>query len=468
MAIGTVMEQNKKIADAVGNIRGKVYENYGKGNTSAQSAGVQTDVVNKSNNAVVNTPSVSGKVTLNLGNGPITLTPTTQGSGGVSFNGKSFNVSKGSTPSGSSMNPSTADAVPLPLGKGGNSGSFVNVGGVKNPITQSNLNSGAVVSGQGTIPVAAVNNPALNVNGNRIARFDNDVVLTEYFNSRPDARVYWNPTTKDVYVNGIAIPKNQVHLTEDGKAMALPDVVERIYQQSQASDPTSSYSITQNYNKVLDRLYDQLGDLNRGEKFSYDYKSDPAWQAYSKYYDLLADKAVDDALTQMLARTGGYVNSNALSAAYQARNNYLQQKTNIIPTLEQNAYDRWNGQREHKNEMVNEALKNLMTYNSDFANTAAQMKQAELDREKSRYDLDYKYYALNKETEQQAAQFAQTMGLNYYTLSQEEKRFYDEMAIRWAELQATIDYNNGRLANAAAKIYSSSNKSGGNNTLVPW
>ena len=459
MAIGTVMEQNKKIADAVGNIRSKVYENYGKGNTSAQNASVQTDVVNKSNNAVVNTPSVGGRVTLNLGNGPITLTPNAQGSGGVNFNGKSFDVSKGSTPTRGSL---------------GDKGSLTMVGGTKTPpqspamtapLRQGSLVSGAAVSGQGTIP-QAVNNPALNENGNRIARFDNDVVLTEYFNSRPDARVYWNPTTKDVYINGIAIPKNQVHLTggDDSKAMVQPDVVERIYQQSLSSDPTSSYTITQNYNKVLDRLYDQLGDLNRSEKFSYDYKSDPAWQAYSKYYDLLADKAVDDALTQMLARTGGYVNSNALSAAYQARNNYLQQKTNIIPTLEQHAYDRWNGQREHKNEMVNEALKNLMTYNSDFANTAYQMKQGELDRENSRYDRDYKYRAL----EQDAAHFASQLGVDYATLAQNDKQFYDDLYLRYLEHYANVDYRNGQLANAAAKIYSGSNKSGGNNTLVPW
>ena len=179
---------------------------------------------------------------------------------------------------------------------------------------------------------------------------------------------------------------------------------------------------------------------------------------------MLADKAVDDALTQMLARTGGYVNSNALSAAYQARNNYLQQKTNIIPTLEQNAYDRFNGEREHKNEMVNEALKNLMTYNSDFANTSAVMKQAELERENSRYDRDYKYRAL----EQDAAQFAAQLGVDYATLSQNDKQFYDDLYLRYLEHQANVDYRNGQIANAAAKVYSGSNKSGGNNTLVPW
>ena len=450
MAIGIVMKQNKNIFDALGNIRGKVYENIGKGNTSAQNASVQTGVVNKANNAATNLSSVNVRDALNLGKGPINLTPTALGYGvsQVAFGDKGNQTVLGGTKS--TPNRVGIKTTPQSLA-------------VTSPLKQGSFLSGAAVRGQGTIP-QAVNNPALNENGNRIARFDNDVVLTEYFNSRPDARVYWNPTTKDVYVNGIAIPKNQVHLTEDGKAMALPDVVERIYQQSQASDPTSSYSITQNYNKVLDRLYDQLGDLNKSEKFSYDYKSDPAWQAYSKYYDLLADKAVDDALTQMLARTGGYVNSNALSAAYQARNNYLQQKTNIIPTLEQNAYDRFNGEREHKNEMVNEALKNLMTYNSDFANTSAVMKQAELERENSRYDRDYKYRAL----EQDAAQFAAQLGVDYATLSQNDKQFYDDLYLRYLEHQANVDYRNGQIANAAAKVYSGSNKSGGNNTLVPW
>ncbi len=266
----------------------------------------------------------------------------------------------------------------------------------------------------------------LNENGNRTTAADDAVMLTEYYKGNPDASVVWNDSQRDVYINGVSIPKSDVYLSQDGKAFVSRGVADNIFKNSLSSDPTSSYSIFKSYDKAykeLDKYYDNVRNYGN---FSYDYKNDPSYKAYSQYYDYLADKSVDDALTQMMGRTGGYVNSNALATAYQAKNNLMREKANIIPQLEQNAYNRWNADRENYVNGVGNALKNIMSYNSDWANTALAMKQLETERENSIYDR------LQKDN-----QF-------YASLNQADRQFLDSLSIDQQRLLLEYMYKYGK------------------------
>ncbi len=81
--------------------------------------------------------------------------------------------------------------------------------------------------------------------------------------------------------------------------------------------------------------------MNRGP-FSYDYQTDPLYQQYAKEYTRLGQRAMDDTLAKVSARTGGLASSYAASAGNQAYENYMQQLSNKIPELYKLAYDMYN------------------------------------------------------------------------------------------------------------------------------
>lgn len=85
----------------------------------------------------------------------------------------------------------------------------------------------------------------------------------------------------------------------------------------------------------------QLNILSPREEFSYDPENDPSFQAYRKAYLREGERASANALAQASAASGGMPSSYAVTAAQQAGNYYAGQLADIIPTLEQNAYQRY-------------------------------------------------------------------------------------------------------------------------------
>lgn len=95
-----------------------------------------------------------------------------------------------------------------------------------------------------------------------------------------------------------------------------------------------------------DALTALAGQLMSRPAFSYDYTQDPLYQQYREVYTREGDRAMRDTLGQVSARTGGLASSYAASAASQANNYYMAQLSDIIPQLEQLAYQRYLGQGE--------------------------------------------------------------------------------------------------------------------------
>ena len=90
------------------------------------------------------------------------------------------------------------------------------------------------------------------------------------------------------------------------------------------------------YSAQIDKLFGEL--KNRGA-FTYNPSSDPSYQAYSEKYRNLGRKSAADALGSAAAMTGGQLNSYALTAAQQAQDSYNSQMSDVIPELQQLAYN---------------------------------------------------------------------------------------------------------------------------------
>ena len=139
------------------------------------------------------------------------------------------------------------------------------------------------------------------------------------------------------------------------QSQQIADQLKQLYQQpfeyDAASDPV--------YQQLLQRrealgeykgdpaaIYEQyLAQKNAMGPFKYDYASDPVYQQYARQYTNAGKRAMDDTLAQVSARTGGLASSYAGGAAQQAYNKYMTDLDNIVPQLEQIAYNRYRDQQ---------------------------------------------------------------------------------------------------------------------------
>ena len=87
-----------------------------------------------------------------------------------------------------------------------------------------------------------------------------------------------------------------------------------------------------------ERIDAQLNGILNRDPFSYDYTTDPAWQAYRKEYTREGRRASEDTLGQMAAMTGGMPSTAAMTAAQQAGDYYSAQMADKIPELYRLAY----------------------------------------------------------------------------------------------------------------------------------
>ena len=92
------------------------------------------------------------------------------------------------------------------------------------------------------------------------------------------------------------------------------------------------------YQSQLDALYNQITSR---QPFRYDLGGDSLYRQYSQQYQRLGQRAMQDTVGQTAALTGGYGSTYGQSAGQQAYNNYLAQLNNVVPELEQRAYNRY-------------------------------------------------------------------------------------------------------------------------------
>ena len=98
--------------------------------------------------------------------------------------------------------------------------------------------------------------------------------------------------------------------------------------------PTYENTFAKQQKDLLDRI------LNR-EDFSWSRETDPQWSSYKKSYLREGDRATANALAKASAASGGRPSSYAVNAATQAGDYYATKLNDVIPTLYQQAYERY-------------------------------------------------------------------------------------------------------------------------------
>lgn len=134
------------------------------------------------------------------------------------------------------------------------------------------------------------------------------------------------------------------------------------------------------YQKLLDEV------ANMGS-FSYDAQNDPSYGSLKKSYLREGERARADTLAKVSAATGGAPSSYAVTAAQQAGDYYNTQFADLVPTLEQNAYQR---------------------YLNDFSTKLSQLGAMDTDRE-----FDFNAYLQSYDQQQEAYNKLVALMTNY-------------------------------------------------------
>lgn len=137
-----------------------------------------------------------------------------------------------------------------------------------------------------------------------------------------------------------------------------------------------------------DRIQTALDEAYNRDPFSYDYATDPVYQAYAKQYRREGDRALQNTLAQQAARTGGVASTAGIAAAQQANNYYNAQLADKIPQLYADAYNRYLSDYE----MSRNKLTDLMALdNTDYDRYNTDRKFG-FDVYQDRYNQMYDYY----------------------------------------------------------------------------
>lgn len=180
------------------------------------------------------------------------------------------------------------------------------------------------------------------------------------------------------------------------------------------------------YQSQIDDLTKQI--LNR-EAFSYDPEKDPTYQQYKESYTRSGERAMQDTLGQVSARTGGLASSYAGSAAQQTYDNYMGALADKIPELKQLAYsmyqDEGNTQRANLEMLV--ALEQ-----GDYAKYADLLAQYNTDR-----SFDYGVHRDNISDERYNNEWNYSVGRDQIA----DKRYEDETAYNRETYKDETEYN---------------------------
>ncbi|MEG1562885.1 MAG: hypothetical protein RR365_04040 [Bacteroides sp.] len=139
------------------------------------------------------------------------------------------------------------------------------------------------------------------------------------------------------------------------------------------------------YSAQIDELTQAL--LGR-EDFSYNKDTDPLYTQYKDSYTREGNRAMQDTIGQVAARTGGLASSYATTAGTQANDYYMSQLADKVPELQQLAYSMFNddGDRQLQNIQLLMALEE-----GDYEKYADLLAQYNTDR-----NFDYGVYSDDK------------------------------------------------------------------------
>jgi len=131
-------------------------------------------------------------------------------------------------------------------------------------------------------------------------------------------------------------------------------------------------------NRYQEQMDSLLGEVTNPQPFDYDQATDPVWSAYKKQYRREGQRASANAMAQAAAATGGVPSSYAVTAGQQAGDYYASQLSDALPSLYEQAYNRYLQEYAQKQQALsavtaaeqndyNKYLNELNQYNTDRA-----------------------------------------------------------------------------------------------------
>ena len=133
---------------------------------------------------------------------------------------------------------------------------------------------------------------------------------------------YTQPSTADNYDQNKPIYTQSDALLAAGLAVAEAE-------QNKPGAYQSSYG---------DRINGMIDDILNRPNFQYDPSADPLYQQYAQQYQRNGELAMQDAMAQTSALTGGYGNTYAQLAGQQGYQRYMEDLNAMLPQLQQAAY----------------------------------------------------------------------------------------------------------------------------------
>lgn len=259
---------------------------------------------------------------------------------------------------------------PTPNGNSNSSGGYGNYGprqynyngagqvGVRQALNSMGIDDGRIGYRNGKVTVdgleftpAGIEDGRAYANENDLYSFANNVFrgqgdelvrISDYVSGRglPIQPKYENGR---VYLGGQEVPYAYI---QDGRAYvpksALDGIYKNLAQQAAVKAQDEAYQYWRN--QYQNRLDNKLSNIENS-KFQYNLESDPAYRAYRDQYTREGERAYRQAAAQMAAANGGNMTSMAQSAANQQLNYYMQQLGDRVPELQQNAYNRFDADR---------------------------------------------------------------------------------------------------------------------------
>ena len=186
--------------------------------------------------------------------------------------------------------------------------------------------------------------------------------------------------------------------------------------------------------------------LNR-EEFTYNPDTDETYLQYKDSYTRGGQRAQQDTLGQVAARTGGLASSYAVSASQQAYNNYMSQLADKIPELKQLAYSMYQDEQNNKRADLNMLMG---AEQNDYSRYVNDLNQYNADRNfdyglyrdeigDKRYDTEWDY-GLSRdqlEDEWRNKQWDYQLEQDQYAKDIYDKEYNDKIANDRANLLAT-------------------------------
>ena len=203
------------------------------------------------------------------------------------------------------------------------------------------------------------------------------------------------------------------------------------------------------YAQQLDQAMN--GILGRKE-FSYDADSDPAYQAYKKAYTNAAQQSMLNSMAAATANNGGFGSSTAQMAAQAAYAEQMNNMTNAIPQLMDQAYGRYQDDLQNRRADVNmlqgadstdygKYRDSVGDWQADRAYNYAAERDAMGDLQNSK-SFDYARYSGDRDYSLNAAQAANNAYMQRAGMAENAFQNNRAFGLQQAQYNASIDQQN--------------------------